>query len=261
MPKYFLMERKNGILTLTINYPAKRNMMNEEMGVEFAGICGKLAGDESLRAMVLTGAGNAFCAGGDLEWLLEKAKKPREENRVEMVSFYKLFLKVRDIEAPVIAAINGPAIGAGMALAMACDIRLASRSARIGATFVKLGLNPGMGSTWLLPRLLGPQRAMLLLATGRIVGADEAYRLGIVEAVYENGALLGEAFKLAEEFSSVGPLAVRWTKRTIWRGINNNLNDHLQDEALGQADCYSTQDFKEGIVATKQKRSPKFIGK
>lgn len=261
MPKYFLLERKDGILTLTINYPEKRNMMNEGMGIEFEGICSDLAKDDSIRAIILTGAGKAFCAGGDLEWLLLKSKKTREQNRVEMVSFYKLFLKVREIEAPVIAAINGPAMGAGMALAMACDIRLASRSARIGATFVKLGLNPGMGSTWLFPRLLGPQRAMLLLTTGRVVDAEEAYRLGIVEGVYEDGALPGEAKKLAEEIASAAPMAVRWAKRTIWRSINNNLTDHLQDEALGQAECYASQDFKEGISATQLKQSPDFRGK
>lgn len=261
MPSLILTERENNIVTVKFNNPGKLNIMNEKMGEEFFAVCSELSRDKDLRAVILTGEGRAFCAGGDLDWLLSKSQKTMDENRLEMLAFYKMFLKVREIEAPVIAAINGPAIGAGMAVTLACDIRLCAESAKMGVTFVRLGINPGMGCTWFLPRLVGLQRALLLTLTGRVIDAEEAFRMGLVEGVYEDAVFWDEVKKLAWEIASASPLAVRWAKRTVWRGIINSLSDHLYDEAQGQAECYGTEDFKEGITATKEKRAPKFRGK
>ena len=261
MAEFILTERRDDIVTLTFNRPEKLNYMDREMGVQLKETCERLAGDESVRAVIITGGGRAFSAGGNLDWLKVKATWTAEENETEMLQFYPLFLAVRDIKAPVIAAINGPAIGAGLCLALACDIRLAARSANMGATFVKVGLSPGMGCTWTLPRIVGPQKALLLTLTGRRITAGEALEMGILEAVHDDETLMDEAMKLAREIASAAPMAVRLTKQAIWKGMAVELDEALKNEAAGQGQCFITEDVKEGIDAIMEKRKPVFHGK
>jgi len=159
------------------------------MGDQFTDIVHSLCegpGSEGLGAVVLTGAGRAFSAGGDLQFLYDRAKDTPSRNAVIMRRFYEKFLSVRRLPVPVVAAVNGHAIGAGLALALACDVRVCSAEAKMGITFVGLGLHPGMGSTHFLPRLVGVQQASLLMLTGRLVGAQEALRIGMVAEVHEN---------------------------------------------------------------------------
>jgi enoyl-CoA hydratase/carnithine racemase len=169
------------IAVITLNDSAKLNALNADMGDEFTKIVTSLCeGPESdgLGAVILTGSGRAFSAGGDLNFLYDRQKDTPSRNSIIMRRFYERFLSVRRIPVPVIACINGPAIGAGLALALACDVRVADKAAKMGITFVSLGLHPGMGSTFNLPKLVGHQQASLLMLTGKVIDSAEALRIG-----------------------------------------------------------------------------------
>jgi enoyl-CoA hydratase len=159
-----------------------------------------------------------------------------------------------------VAALNGAAIGAGLCVALACDLRLAAEDARLGLNFARLGIHPGMGATWILPRLVGPARAAELLYTGRILDGQEAARMGLVNEVVPAPQLEGRALALAQELAASAPLAVRGTKQALARSAAASLDDQLAFEAAQQAACYETKDLSEGIAAVREKREPRFRG-
>lgn len=249
-------KHSDSIGILTFNDPDSLNAMSEAMAAEFKAMVAKIS-SEKMRALILTGAGRAFSAGGDLEMLEKKQKLSAEENRLKMLDFYNSFLCILDLKVPLVAAINGHAIGAGLCLASACDIRVASDKARLGFTFVKLGLHPGMGATFSLPRILGYSKSMELLLTGRIIEAPEALQIGLVSKIVDTSKVLEEAIKLADEISAAGPECVRQTLETLRAG-KDLLNLSLQREAVCQARNYASAEFKEGVSAVKEKRAPKF---
>jgi enoyl-CoA hydratase len=224
----------------------------------------ELRADESVRAVILTGAGKAFCAGGDLAMLARDAgaegatgpsmgATPRE--------FYDRFLSIRRLAVPTIAAINGPAIGAGLCLALACDLRVAASGATMGMSFVTVGIHPGMGATFWLPTLVGVPMAWELLFTGRLIDAVEAYRIGLLNRVVTRDKLLGAAEILAGEIASAAPVAVRLLKETLRRSLDDGLARALEDESRQQAKSFQTEDAKEGIRALMERREPKFRGR
>ena len=189
-----LLARDGDVVTLTFNDPSHLNAMTQAMGEAFATCVTELAGDPSLRAVVLTGAGRAFSAGGDLTMIESRAAAgaangPRGRGAIRdgMRSFYKLFLAVREIPCPTIAAVNGAAIGAGLCVALACDVRIASSEAKLGLNFTQLGLHPGMGATWTLPRLVGGARAAEILFSSRIFTGAEAATIGLVNRAVAAG--------------------------------------------------------------------------
>ena len=197
------LEREGPIATLTLNDPDRRNVMSRDMGEVFRSHVKALVAEREVRAVIVTGAGKAFAAGGDfgmLEQLAARGTEGGEANRLaeEMHSFYSLYLSVRELRVPSIAAINGPAIGAGLCFALGCDIRIASSSARLALNFASLGLHPGMGGTWSLPRLVGPARAAELLFSGRVIDPDEAVRIGLVNRAVAPEEVLPQARALAE---------------------------------------------------------------
>ena len=263
-----LLERDGGVAVLTFNDPERRNAMTQAMGEAFAARVVELAQDDQLRAVVLTGAGRAFSAGGDLGMIGSRAQEgaqhpglSRRRIRETMRSFYQLFLSVRDLPCPTIAAVNGAAIGAGFCVALACDVRIASNKAKLALNFTRLGLHPGMGATWTLPRLVGPALAAEILFAGRLFTGNEAARIGLVNRAVAPDAVLDTARELAAEFATSAPLAVRAVKRALARSENVSLEDQLSFEAQQQAACFETEDVAEGLSAAREKRSPKFQGR
>ena len=246
-----------GVATLTLNDEANLNAMSDEMAVEFASTIATLKGTPSLRAVILTGAGKAFSAGGHLGMLEAKRAKRPEQNITEMMGFYESFLCMRDLNVPLIAAINGAAVGAGLCVACACDIRIGTSSAKLGFTFLKLGLHPGMGATYFVPRIVGPSIATELLLTGRIISADEGFRIGMLSKVCQADSLTQECAAIIQEILSCGPEASTQLLRTM-RGDPLPLRSALRHEAHCQSINYSGPEFAEGVKALREKRSAHF---
>ena len=246
------------VLQITLNDPDSLNAMGEGMAAEFvAGVRAAKEKHTKLRAVVITGAGRAFSAGGNLEMLEKKSLLAGEENRLRMLDFYHSFLSIQDFGVPCIAALNGHAIGAGLCLASACEVRICSESAKLGFTFAKLGLHPGMGATYFLPRVIGPTAAAELMVTGRVIDAAEALRIGLVSKICPTDEVLSTAMTIAEEVSSCGPEAVRQLCQSL-RTPAATLEECLAREALCQSINYSSSEFKEGVRAVSEKRPAKF---
>ncbi|MBL8955852.1 MAG: enoyl-CoA hydratase/isomerase family protein [Myxococcaceae bacterium] len=236
-----------------------RNAMSVEMGRQVTAAVESL-GSSSVRAVVVAGEGAVFSAGGDFDFLLERLKSTPAENHAAMRRFYDAFLSVRRLKVPTIAAVQGAAIGAGLCFAMGCDLRIAAEGTKLAVNFVKLGLHPGMGATWLLPRLVGPARAAELLMTGRQIDAAEALRIGLVNEVVPAGELLARAKAVARELASAGPVAVAQVKASLGKQVEGELEAALELEAAAQAVSYATKDLAEGVAAARERRAPKFTG-
>lgn len=251
-----------GIATLLLNDPDSRNAMTPDMGEEIERAVGELRADASVRVVLVTGAGQAFSAGGSLPMLARDAglsdEGPSMQGSPEQ--FYRRFLSIRSVEAPTVAVINGHAIGAGLCFALGCDMRIAARDARMGMTFTRLGIHPGMGATHTLPRLVGTAVACELIFSGRVFDADEAARLGIVNRVVQRDDLGTAARTLAEEIAAAGPLAVRLAKRAIYQNVAGDLDSALALESAQQTETFRSDDAREGIRAMMEKRPPVFRG-
>jgi enoyl-CoA hydratase len=261
-------DRQGAIVTLHFNDPDRLNAMTAAMGEAFRDRIGALAQDESVRAVVLTGEGRAFSAGGDLDMLQDKADRGAAAPgiawrgiRDEMSTFYRLFLTVRDLPCPTIAAVNGHAIGAGFCVALGCDFRYVASGAKLGLNFTRIGVHPGMGATWTLPRLVGPALAAELLYTSRMIDAEEAGRIGLANRVLPRDELLEAARATAREIGGNAPMAVRAVKRALRRSETASIEDQLQFEASEQARNFESADAQEGIAAVREKRSPRFTGR
>ena len=250
-----------GVVLLTLDQPDQRNAMSEEMTRAWVAAVSDIAGDRSVRAVVVTGAGSAFCSGGNTSWIAGDADATVDELRNRMLPFYRDWLSLRSLEVPTLAAVNGPAVGAGLCLALACDIRYAARSARLAAPFVRLGMHPGMAATWLLPEAVGLAAARDLLLTGRAVDAEEALRLGLVSRVVDDEQLLDEALAAAAAIAGTAPVASRLTKLALADGGHATYDAALQWEALAQPLTLATEDLQEGIAAAREKRPPEFSGR
>ena len=221
-----------------------------------------LAKEGSVRAMVLTGEGRAFSAGGDLNWLMERSRSSPFDNEKTMVDFYSRFVvQLRTLPVPTVAAIHGPAIGAGACVSLGCDVRVASDDSKLGFTFVGLNLHPGMGCTHYLPSIAGPEAASRLLLTGEVVSGAEAHRLGVVSEVAQGPeACLAAALARAKAAAAQGPAAVQTLVTTLRQRQDVGLAAALQREAAAQALCYATKDYVEGLEAVAAKRKPNFTG-
>jgi len=265
-----LCSRDGDVATLTLHNPARRNAMTQAMGEAFRTEVERLSGDATLRAVVLTGSpeGRAFCAGGDLGMIGGHADRgaqspgdARTAARGTMKRFYELFLSVRDLPCPTVAAINGHAIGAGLCITLGCDLRVAAEDAKLAFNFARLGIHPGMGATWTLPRLLGPALAADLLYTGRTLRGDEAAAIGLVSRAVPGDRVLAEARALADEIAASAPLPVRGIKQALQESPGRTLDAQLTFEAEQQALCYETDDMQEGLTASREKRPPSFQGR
>jgi enoyl-CoA hydratase/carnithine racemase len=249
------------IAVLTLDLPDRRNSMSTAMTASWVRLMGLLRTDEALAAVVLTGAAPAFSAGGDLSWIVKDPEAPVSELRDRMLTFYRCWLSIRDLEVPTIAALNGAAIGAGFAVALACDLRYAAADARLGVPFTSLGLHPGMATTWSLPNVAGHAVARDLLLTGRIVTGSEAVGLGLVSQALPADEVLPAAIAAAERIAATAPVATRLTLQALRDGGHASFDDALQWEALAQAVTLATEDLHEGIDAAAAKRKPTFHGR
>ncbi|CAE7865293.1 unnamed protein product [Symbiodinium microadriaticum] len=263
------LERVGRVARILLNMPEKMNAMTSQLVDDFGKVLDKIRTDASeYGAVVITGAGNSFSAGGDLAWLKLRGKDTPSRNSQIMHDFYHRFLAIRSLPLPVVAAINGPAVGAGMCLAMACDIRVASQSAKMGFPFVSLGLHPGMGATHLIQSVAGFETAYRLLLTGDLVNGLEAKELRLVSQVAADGPTAqAEAMELAGRIALQAPVAVRpgaldataviiAEKPSAASKAEEGLEAALWREA--QAHCYATHDLSEGLKASLERRPPRF---
>jgi enoyl-CoA hydratase len=254
----------HGVAVLTLDDPDRRNAMTEAMGDALAGRCAELAADPDLRVVVLTGTPPAFSAGGDLDMLEDLARRAREDGfdaTPYMRDFYLRFLTVRALPVPVIAAINGHAVGAGLCVALACDLRIVADEAKVGLNFARLGLHPGMGGTWFLPRMLGAQRAAAWLYTGALVSGEVAAQQGLALESVPGDQVLPRAMALANEVAASSPVVVRQLKTTLADVEDVDLATALDREAAAQAVSYGTDDLVEGLAAGRERRAPEFPGR
>ncbi len=261
LPHLRLERPADGVVLLTLDNPDQRNAMSAQMTSSWTTAIDELAGDRSVRVVVVTGEGSAFCSGGDTSWISGEPEATVDDLRARMMPFYRAWLSIRRLEVPTVAAVNGAAIGAGLCLALACDLRVAAEGAKLGAPFVKLGMHPGMAATYLLPEVVGLAAARDLLLTGRIVEADEALRLGLVSRTLPRTGFLDEALAIATGIAATAPQASRLTTLALRGGGPADLEDALQYEAMAQPITLATSDLQEGILAVKEKRAPRFTGR
>jgi enoyl-CoA hydratase/carnithine racemase len=261
--KCLLYETKNGIATLTLNRPDRLNALGDTLREDLQDAVTRAGDDADVRVIVVTGAGKGFCAGGDVKAMNESKAKGADHPLIEKVApgRDRTVLALRDAPKPVIAAVNGAAAGAGMNLALACDIRLASTAAKFSQAFVKRGLHPDWGGTYFLPRVVGLAKAAELIWTGEIIDAQEALRLGLVSAVHPPEELLPAAYTLAGKIAAGPPIAIRLAKRSLYHNLDCDLRQALEFETFAQNICYETEDAREGIRAFVEKRPPTFGGR
>jgi enoyl-CoA hydratase/carnithine racemase len=253
-------EPATGVRQITLNLPDLRNAMTEALTAAWTDALTDVLHDRDARALVVTGAGSSFCSGADLSWLDQAAAGETTPDRLrdKMLPFYRSWLAVRDLPIPVIAAINGPVIGAGICLAIACDLRYSTPSAKFSTPFIYLGTHGGMGVTSLLPEIIGMPRARDMLYTGREVLAEEALEWGLISGIADD--VLGHSVAVAARIASAAPIATRLTKTGLDHSSGRGLEAALEWEALAQPITMNTADLHEGISARRQRRTPEFTG-
>lgn len=254
-----LSSREGNILILTLNEPDQRNRMAWPLLDSLDAALSDAMTQEDVRCIVITGKGDTFCGGADLREGFKSQESTAPPNEYAM-SLYGSFLKVLDIEVPVIAAMQGHAIGGGLGLAMVADIRVANEEAKYGSNFVKLGIHPGMATTFLLPRFVGIPKAAELLFTGRIVSGAEACSLGLVNHAVASSDVLTVAMEIAREISLNAPIAVRWVKKSLYRHANWSPLSAAEWESHQQSRTFEMNDAREGVAAFLEKRAPEFKG-
>ncbi len=250
----------DGVVLLTLALPDRRNAMTAELTEAWSQTVAGLKGDRSVRVVVVTGEGRAFCAGGDVGWLAAEPDATVDQLRDRMLPFYTTWLSLRALDVPSIVAVNGAAVGAGGALALSADIRYAGASARFTVPFAQLGMAAGMATTWLLPEVVGLAAARELLLTGRVCDAQEMLRLGLASAVYDDDVLLDEVLGHARQVAAGAPLPQRFHKIALADGGHASFEDALRWEALAQPVTLATEDLQEGLRARGEKRPPRFTG-
>lgn len=250
-----------GTLVATVNRPERLNALRFAMFDDLRGLCEDVQHDGSIRVLVLTGAGRGFCSGLDLDDAQRLTEMTADEMLVGQEGWASAIAAFRHLPKPVIAAVNGPAAGAGLALALAADVRLASRDASFNAAFVRIGLTGGdCGVSWLLPRIVGLGQASELLLTGRVIDADHAYRIGLVNRVLPNDELLPSALELADEIARNSPLGVRLTKQVLQTNVDApSLEAAIELENRNQVLATRTGDMTEALAAFLEKRPARFV--
>lgn len=257
-----LFSLESGIARLTLNRPDRLNSFNDAMHAEVRDALAKVAADSTARVLVLTGAGRAFCAGQDLaDRAVAPGMSPPDLGASIERNYKPLILTLRALPLPVVCAVNGVAAGAGANLALACDIVLAAKSARFIQAFSKIGLIPDSGGTYFLPRLVGTARAMGLAFLGDMVSSEQAQAWGLIWKCVDDHALADETEQLAQQFAGAATKALARTKEAIYAAAGNSLEAQLDLERDYQRELGQTFDYREGVTAFTQKRTPKFQGR
>ena len=261
-------EVKDGVAIMTLNRPEVKNAFDRTMMTEMDQVLTEVAKDRDARALIITGAGNAFCTGADINYLMSVGAEHiiHQTTMEEMIrgdgNVLTTVLKIRNLPKPVIAAVNGIAAGGGLALALACDLRLASDTARFSMIFTKRSVIPESGATYTLPRLVGTARALELIFTADTVDAAEADRIGMVNHVHPADQLMTAAKELAARMTQNAPIALGFAKAAVYKGMaETDIAAHMDYEAYVENVLFTTEDFKEGIDAFIEHRPPQFKGR
>jgi enoyl-CoA hydratase/carnithine racemase len=261
MYENILLSEVEGILTITLNRPDKLNAFIGHMRRDLAEALEHAGSDRSVRVVVITGAGRAFCAGGDIAFMAELMKRHDAEEFSRILGAgQRVIIAIRKMTKPVIASINGPASGAGCSLAFACDLRIASGTATFSQSFAKVGMHPDWGGTYFLPRLVTPNKACELFFLGEAIDAAEAARLGIVNQVVAPEELEAATLQLAERLRAAPPIALAAAKHAVYISEAADLEEMLRYETEAQLRCFDSDDGHEGVQAFLEKREPKFTG-
>jgi 2-(1,2-epoxy-1,2-dihydrophenyl)acetyl-CoA isomerase len=258
---HLLIGDSGGVRTITLNRPERLNAVNPRLADELPRAIDEAACDDAVRVVAITGAGRGFCSGLDLS---EPPRLPEGDlrDRLDPLAWVgRWVVACVRCEKPLIAAINGPAAGAGFGLALATDIRLLARSARVTAGYVRRGLSPDAGVSYTLPRLIGLSRASEIMLSGRDLDADEAQRIGLVAAVLDDSTFAADAAKYAERLAAGPPIAYALTKRLLSSAFDTPLEDHLARELSFIKTCFASQDVAEALRAFQEKRAPAFRGR
>ncbi|MBN8974951.1 MAG: crotonase/enoyl-CoA hydratase family protein [Rhizobiales bacterium] len=264
MTEGVLYVQEGHVVTLTLNQPETRNALTESMVKAVVGCCQRIAADHAIRAVILTGAGPAFCAGGSIKEMRDRSGlfggSPAEMRDRYRLGIQQIPLALYELEVPTIAAVNGPAIGAGLDLSLMCDIRIASAEATFAESFVKMGIIPGDGGAWLLPRAVGMSQACEMVFTGSTMTANEALACRLVSRVTSAESLMHEANGLADRIAANPPEVLRMAKRLVREGQKQDLRSSLEMAAAFQAIAQHLPDHREAVDAFFAKRTPKFTG-
>jgi enoyl-CoA hydratase/carnithine racemase len=254
-----LVEQKQGVMVLTLNRPGVMNAFNFDLLYAFEKQVDEIRFNKDLRVVIITGSGNkAFCAGADLK---ERASFTERQVKRFIFTIRNLFTAIEDLSKPVIAAINGVALGGGLELCLACDIRIAAADASMGLTETRLAIIPGAGGTQRLPRLIGRGKAKELIFTGRRVDAREALQIGLINRICERDTLLDECHQMADMICETGPIAIEQAKYAINNGLETDLHTGLGIESNAYWVTIPTKDRLEGLAAFREKRKPVYRGK
>ena len=265
MSDFLNYQENDGIVTLTMNRPDERNALSEEpQMLEFVTVCERLKRDTRVRVVILTGAGSAFSAGGNIKHMRDKksfsAGSPVQIRDAYRNGIQQIPLALYELDVPTIAAVNGPAIGAGMDLSCMCDVRIASDRAKFASSFVKLGIVPADGGAWLLSRTIGPSKALEMMLTGETIDAEAARAIGLVTKIVPHDSLMDEAMAFARKIAAHPPLTLRLSKRLLRESQHVSLATSLEIAAAYQALAHYTQDHDEAVAAFLEKRQPIFTG-
>ena len=266
MKPFLIVEREDSILTVRMDSPATRNALSEPAQMqEFVDLCASVKADRSVKVVVLTGNGPAFCAGGNVKDMRERggifAGSPYELRESYRNGIQRIPLALYELDVPVVAAINGPAIGAGLDLACMCDVRISADTAKFAESFVKLGIVPGDGGAWLLPRIVGMPKASLMALTGDTIDAAKALEWGLVTEVVPAAELLSAALDVARRMAANPSHGLRLTKRLLREGQHMRLDSLLELSAAFQSLAHHTEDHQEAVNAFVEKRAPQFTGR
>jgi enoyl-CoA hydratase/carnithine racemase len=246
------------IATIVLNRPSRKNAFTLEMVDEWAESLERAGSDDAVRVVVLTGAGDAFCSGVDLDAFKGEARGPLQEKQLLTDRVHRVARAMDRLSKPVIAAVNGVAVGAGMDMSLMCDIRIAGRSARFSEGYIRVGLIPGDGGCYYLPRIVGVANALRLMWTGEFVSADQALGMGLVSEVVNDDELLDSVYRLAKTIADRAPIAVETIKRSVYQGLDQSLSSALDSISSHQAVVLSTDDSAEAFAAFRERRDPVF---
>jgi len=260
MGSTILTSLKNRVQIITLNRPEKKNAFNGEMIEEWVKALEDAMQNEEVHVIVITGAGNAFCSGGDVGGMKQNQKPLDNKNKL-WKNIHRVPLTLKSIDKPVIAAINGPAVGAGLDMALMCDIRTMVSDSKVSEGYVKVGLVPGDGGAFFLPKIVGEAKAFELLWTGNFISSEEALTLGLVNHVYSQEEFMEKTMQLAEQIAAGPQVAIRMTKRAVRYSRTMELEPALDLISSHYAIIKETEDHKEGVASFKEKRIAKFIGK
>ena len=257
-----IFKKNSNIATITLNRPDSLNAIGGTMREDIIDAVQDVKTDKNIRTLVITGAGRAFCAGGNLKEMEKMSSETGQLERREFIrnTAHRIITEIQCLEKPVIACVNGPAIGAGCNIALACDLRIVSEKAKFGVSFINVGLVSDYGGLYFLPRLVGTAKALELYFTGDIIDSTEAEKIGMVNRVVPHEELERYTYELADKIAKKAPIALGMIKEILHKGLNMDLSTELDLEATAQSICLKTEDHIEGVKAFLEKRSPVFKG-